>query len=210
MFLVTLEPHHDVHHRSSFSASMMNIVSMWQYNWDSNFFSPIYLGWWGKCFGSEKFEKFWPHMRFSTKLFFKICQFFLQLSFLDNGGNVLEVKNLENFDPIWGFQPNFFFKIHQSLVISLILTRNSSLNLLSNSQTSSSMWSHTWNCRMKFFSTPVKCPQRGYFFGIKKFEKSWPQRGFTPKIEVEEFIIFSNKSHIHSLRPMNGPLWCCL
>ena len=31
----------------------------------------------------------------------------------------LEVKNLKNVDPILGFQPNFFFKIHQSLVISL-------------------------------------------------------------------------------------------
>ena len=36
----------------------------------------------------------------------------------DGGGLFLEVKIMEIFDPILGFQPNFFFKIHQSLVIS--------------------------------------------------------------------------------------------
>ena len=32
----------------------------------------------------------------------------------------LEVKILKDFDPIWGFHPNFFSKIHQFLVITLI------------------------------------------------------------------------------------------
>ena len=32
----------------------------------------------------------------------------------------LEVKILENFDPIWGFHPKFLFRIHQFLVISHI------------------------------------------------------------------------------------------
>ena len=45
---------------------------------------------------------------------------FFRPSFLDGGGMFLEVKILENFDPIWGFHPNFFFKIHQFLVITLI------------------------------------------------------------------------------------------
>ena len=36
-----------------------------------NFFSPIILGWWGDIFGSENFEKFWPHMGFPSKLFFQ-------------------------------------------------------------------------------------------------------------------------------------------
>ena len=38
----------------------------------------------------------------------------------DDGGIFLEVKNPKNFDPIWGFHPNFFFKIHQFLVITRI------------------------------------------------------------------------------------------
>ena len=63
---------------------------------------------------------------------------------------------------------------------------------------------------MKIFSTPVKRPYKGHFFGIKKFEKSWPQRGFPPKIEVGKFMFFYSILHIHSLRPMNGPLWCPL
>ena len=39
------------------------------------FFSPIISGWEGKCFGSEKFEKIWPHIRFSSELLFKIEHF---------------------------------------------------------------------------------------------------------------------------------------
>ena len=37
-----------------------------------------------------------------------------------NGGRKIGVKNPKNFDPIWGFHPNFSFKNHQFLVISLI------------------------------------------------------------------------------------------
>ena len=39
---------------------------------------------------------------------------------LDDGENVLEVKILKIFDPIWGFDPKFFSKIHVFLVISHI------------------------------------------------------------------------------------------
>ena len=35
------------------------------------FFSPIVSGWWGDVFGSENFGKFWPHIGFSTKVFFQ-------------------------------------------------------------------------------------------------------------------------------------------
>ena len=45
--------------------------------------------------------------------------FFLGI-FLYGGGMFLEVKILENSDPIWGFHPKFCFKIHQFLVISHI------------------------------------------------------------------------------------------
>ena len=38
--------------------------------------------------------------------------FFFAHHFRMMGGIFLEVKILKNFDPIWGFHPNFFFKIH--------------------------------------------------------------------------------------------------
>ena len=44
----------------------------------------------------------------------------LGVKILDGGGMFLEVKIMEIFDPILGFQPNFFFKIHSFVVISHI------------------------------------------------------------------------------------------
>ena len=41
-----------------------------------NFFSPVFLGWWGHVFGSESFEKFWPHMGFPPEIFFQKLSFF--------------------------------------------------------------------------------------------------------------------------------------
>ena len=41
-----------------------------------NFFSPVFLKWWGKVSGSEKLEKFWPYMGFRPKLFFQNSCFF--------------------------------------------------------------------------------------------------------------------------------------
>ena len=39
-----------------------------------------------------------------------LFEIFFRPSFLDGGGMFLGVKILENCDPIWGFQPNIFFK----------------------------------------------------------------------------------------------------
>ena len=41
-----------------------------------NFFSPVFLGWWGHVFGSENFEKFWPHMGFPPEILFQNSSIF--------------------------------------------------------------------------------------------------------------------------------------
>ena len=46
-----------------------------------NFFSPVFLGWWGHVFGSEIFEKFWPHMGFPPELFFQKSSIFSNISY---------------------------------------------------------------------------------------------------------------------------------
>ena len=40
------------------------------------FFSPVFLAWWGHVFGSENFEKFWPHMGFPPEIFVRKSSIF--------------------------------------------------------------------------------------------------------------------------------------
>ena len=50
------------------------------------------------------------------------------------------------------------FEMFLQLLLSSSLRRCTQLTNYLHFQTSSSMCSHTWKCRMKFFSTPVECP----------------------------------------------------
>ena len=91
----------------------------------------------------------------------------------------LEVKNLENFDPIWGFDPNISFKIRHFLVITLIddprgpfIGRKECiwdlLLQIVNFPTSILGAKPLWGNDFLNFLIPKKCPLYGRFTGVEK------------------------------------------
>ena len=85
----SVEYTHETFPRRNFVSCLVEpvdpVIGVWESPYRNSFFwiffSPIYLGWWGDIFGSEESKKFWPHMGFSSKLFFQNSSIFSNNSY---------------------------------------------------------------------------------------------------------------------------------
>ena len=69
---IHISAHHDGSHVSN--TSWVDRTNARLHIW--NFFSPVFLEWWGHVFGSVNFENFWPHIGFPPELFFQKSSIF--------------------------------------------------------------------------------------------------------------------------------------
>jgi hypothetical protein len=64
-----------------------------------------------------------------------------------------------------------------------------------------------WKLSDEIFFNTSETPIKRAFFWNQKIQKIMTPKGFSTQNRVQKVHFFSNESHIHSLRPMNGPLW---